>query len=180
MLFLGCFYSLFVTEYHERDRKGSLVDHYLCITVTAAHLICYWTSWNHIEPVFVKRSKQKLLCIFYTQLAKPAGQWSTIEYPYIASKSYNCYCCHFPEGRNFLRNFSKSPRPTMIWYTQGWEKCVVVSYHVLHFQSSQLPLIRPTEKRSFNQKIKTIWIFLYSVALCWFWWAKPLRQLCHS
>ena len=111
MLFLGCFYSLFVTEYHERDRKGSLVDHYLCITVTAAHLICYWTSWSHIEPVFGKRSKQKLLCIFYTQLARPAGQRSTIGFPYIASKSYNCYRCHFPKGRNFLRFFSKSPRP---------------------------------------------------------------------
>ena len=53
-----------------------------------------------------------MLCIFYTQVATPAGQRSTGGYPYIACYPYNCYRCHFPEGRNFSRNFPKSPRPT--------------------------------------------------------------------
>ena len=54
----------------------------------------------------------KLLWVFYTQVATPAGQRSTRGYPHIAQHSYNCYRCHIPEGRNFSWNFSKSPRPS--------------------------------------------------------------------
>ena len=52
-----------------------------------------------------------LFCIFYTQTETPAGQRSTRGYHNMAWKSYNCYRSHFPKGRNFLRFFSKSPRP---------------------------------------------------------------------
>ena len=111
MLFLCCFYTLIVTVHRDRRRKGSVVDHFVCITVTAAHLTCEQIRWNQIEPIFVKQNCEKLLCIFYTQVATPAGQRSTGGYPYIACYPYNCYRCHFPEGRNFSRNFPKSPRP---------------------------------------------------------------------
>ena len=49
--------------------------------------------------------------IFHTLGATAAGQRSTGGYPYIDRNSYNCYRCHFPEGRNFLRFFSKITAP---------------------------------------------------------------------
>ena len=44
-------------------------------------------------------------------MSTPAGQRSIIGNPYIASSSYNCYRCQFPEGRNFLRNFVEITTP---------------------------------------------------------------------
>ena len=44
-------------------------------------------------------------------MSTPAGQRSKIGNPYIASSSYNCYRCQFPEGRNFLRNFVEITTP---------------------------------------------------------------------
>ena len=41
MLFLGCFYTMVVAVHHYRDLEDSLVDHYVCVTVTAAHLFCH-------------------------------------------------------------------------------------------------------------------------------------------
>ena len=40
-LFLGCFYTMVVAVHHYRDLEDSLVDHYVCVTVTAAHLFCH-------------------------------------------------------------------------------------------------------------------------------------------
>ena len=53
-----------------------------------------------------------LFCIFHHQVATAAGLNITTEYCHIVWLSYNCYRCHFPEGRNFLRFFAKSPHPT--------------------------------------------------------------------
>ena len=53
-----------------------------------------------------------LFCIFHDQVATAAGLNITTEYCHIVWLSYNCYRCHFPEGRNFLRFFAKSPHPT--------------------------------------------------------------------
>ena len=52
-----------------------------------------------------------LFCIFHDQVATAAGLNITTEYFHIVWVSYNCYRCHFPEGRNFLRFFAKSPHP---------------------------------------------------------------------
>ena len=52
-----------------------------------------------------------LFCIFHHQVATAAGLNITTEYCHIVWVSYNCYRCHFPEGRNFLRFFAKSPHP---------------------------------------------------------------------
>ena len=54
-----------------------------------------------------------LFCIFHHQVATAAGLNITTEYCHIVWLSYNCYRCHFPEGRNFLRFFAKSPHPTV-------------------------------------------------------------------
>ena len=54
-----------------------------------------------------------LFCIFHHQVATAAGLNITTEYCHIVWVSYNCYRCHFPEGRNFLRFFAKSPHPTV-------------------------------------------------------------------
>ena len=53
-----------------------------------------------------------LFCIFHHQVATAAGLNITTEYCHIVWLSYNCYRCHFPEGRNFLRFFAKSPHPS--------------------------------------------------------------------
>ena len=52
-----------------------------------------------------------LFCIFHDQVATAAGLNTTTEYCHIVWLSYNCYRCHFPKGRNFLRFFAKSPHP---------------------------------------------------------------------
>ena len=54
-----------------------------------------------------------LFCIFHHQVATAAGLNITTEYCHIVWLSYNCYRCHFPEGRNFLRFFAKSPHPNL-------------------------------------------------------------------
>ena len=54
-----------------------------------------------------------LFCIFHDQVATAAGLNITTEYCHIVWLSYNCYRCHFPEGRNFLRFFAKSPHPSL-------------------------------------------------------------------
>ena len=54
-----------------------------------------------------------LFCIFHHQVATAAGLNITTEYCHIVWLSYNCYRCHFPEGRNFLRFFAKSPHPNI-------------------------------------------------------------------
>ena len=56
MLFLGCFYTIVTAVHHTRDWKGSLVDHYVCVSVTTAHLSCHWSRWNHIEPLLIDKS----------------------------------------------------------------------------------------------------------------------------
>ena len=57
MLFLGCFYTIVIAVHQKSDWEGSLVDHYVCVTVTAAHLFCHWSRWNHIDPVFRNKSR---------------------------------------------------------------------------------------------------------------------------
>ena len=56
-MLIGCFYAVstpLLLQYIVIEEEGSVVDHFVCITVTAAHLTCEQIRWNQIEPIFVK------------------------------------------------------------------------------------------------------------------------------
>ena len=87
-----------------------------------------------------------LFCIFHDQVATAAGLNITTEYCHIVWLSYNCYRCHFPEGRNFLRFFAKSPHPTVHYVATTWEPALPAALTLVSRMTCRpVTLVRPNQ-----------------------------------